>query len=200
MLLDLGQRHLALIIQRNTQKKNLPCVTKSENKSLPVSHWACRCWTWTPATSLWWWEDDIFKISGAETILLAYILYKHSPIILSFQETNRPAPMASVALKSDKNATSFPIVATRPTRRVVQQTFSLTSAPRCLYLSLSLSFCLYLSLSCPTDFFFDQCTQLLRMLLVVARSLPQLIIHWIANWHGCCCLFWVNVCRIGWIL
>ena len=102
------------------------------------------------------------KTSGAATILLAYILYKHPSIILSFKETNRPAPMASVALKSDKNATSFPIVATRPTRRVVQQTFSLTSAPRCfgflqthLSLSLSLSFCLYLSLSCPTDFFFD---------------------------------------------
>ena len=117
------------------------------------------------------------KTSGAKTILLAYILYKHPSIILSFKETNRPAPMASVALKSDKNATSFPIVATRPTRRVVQQISSLTSAPRCLYLSLSLSFCLYLSLSCPTNFFFDQCTQVLRMLPVVARSLPQLIIH-----------------------
>ena len=71
------------------------------------------------------------KTSGAKTILLAYILYKHPSIILSFKETNRPAPMASVALKSDKSATSFPIVATRPTRRVVQQISSLTSAPRC---------------------------------------------------------------------
>ena len=62
---------------------------------------------------------------------MPYILYKHPSIILSFKETNRPAPMASVALKSDKSATSFPIVATRPTRGVVQQISSLTSAPRC---------------------------------------------------------------------
>ena len=86
------------------------------------------------------------KTSGAKTILLAYILYKHTSIILSFKETNRPAPMASVALKSDKSATSFPIVATRPTRRVVQQISSLTSAPRYFRLFVYICLCLCLCL------------------------------------------------------
>ena len=109
------------------------------------------------------------KTSGAKTILLAYILYKHTSIILSFKETNRPAPMASVALKSDKSATSFPIVATRPTRRVVQQISSLTSAPRCFgCFQLSLDQCLNLSF-----------TELLMimLLLILVQRLPDWILE-----------------------